>query len=35
MNFSIYLILPALAGPVVYPASNRNKYQEQRNVSEE
>jgi hypothetical protein len=29
--FLIYLILPAALGPGVYSASNRNKYQEQKN----
>jgi hypothetical protein len=29
--FSIYLILPAALGPGVYSASNRNKYQKQKN----
>jgi hypothetical protein len=35
MNFSIYVILPAALGSGVYSASNRNEYQEQKNVSEE
>jgi hypothetical protein len=30
-NFSVYLILPAALGPGVYPASNRNEYQKQKN----
>jgi hypothetical protein len=30
--FSIYLILPATLGPGVYPASNRNEYQKQKNI---
>jgi hypothetical protein len=30
-NCSIYLILPALLGPGVYSASDRNKYQKQKN----
>jgi hypothetical protein len=30
-SFSIYLILPAALGPVDYSASNRNKYQKQKN----
>jgi hypothetical protein len=29
--FSIYLIFPAVLGPGVYSASNRNEYQEQKN----
>jgi hypothetical protein len=29
--FSIYLILLAALGPVVYSASNRNEYQKQKN----
>jgi hypothetical protein len=29
--FSIYLILPAAQVPGVYPASNRNEYQKQKN----
>jgi hypothetical protein len=29
--FSIYLISPAVLGPEVYSASNRNKYQKQKN----
>jgi hypothetical protein len=29
--FSIYLILPAALGPGVYPASNRNEHQKQKN----
>jgi hypothetical protein len=29
--FSIYLILPATLRPGVYSASNRNKYQKQKN----
>jgi hypothetical protein len=29
--FSIYLILPAALGAVVYSASNRKKYQKQKN----
>jgi hypothetical protein len=29
--FTIYLILPAALGPVVYSASNRNEYQKQKN----
>jgi hypothetical protein len=33
--FSIYLILPAALGPGVYWASNRNEYQNQKNVSVE
>jgi hypothetical protein len=33
--FSIYLIFPAALGPGVYPASNRNEYQKQKNVSGE
>jgi hypothetical protein len=33
--FSIYIILPAAVGPVVYSASNRNEYQKQKNVSAE
>jgi hypothetical protein len=33
--FSIYLSLPAALGPGVYSASNRNEYQEQKNVSGE
>jgi hypothetical protein len=33
--FSIYLILPAALGPGDFSASNRNEYQEQRNVSGE
>jgi hypothetical protein len=33
--FSIYLILPAALGPEVNSASNRNKYQKQKNVSGE
>jgi hypothetical protein len=28
---SIYLILPAALGPVVYSTSNRNEYQKQKN----
>jgi hypothetical protein len=31
--FSIFLILPAALGPVVYSASNRNEYQKQKNNS--
>jgi hypothetical protein len=31
LDFSIYLILPATLGPGVYSASNRNKYQKDRN----
>jgi hypothetical protein len=32
MDFiSIYLFLPAALGPGVYSASNRNKYQKQKN----
>jgi hypothetical protein len=35
-SISIYLILPATLGPGVFPASNRNEYQKQKNnVSEE
>jgi hypothetical protein len=33
--FLIYLILPAASGPGVYLASNRNEYQEHKNVSTE
>jgi hypothetical protein len=33
--FPIYLLLPAALGPGVYSASNRNKYQKQKNVSVE
>jgi hypothetical protein len=33
--FSICLIIPASLGPGVYSASNRNEYQEQKNVSGE
>jgi hypothetical protein len=29
--FSIYVILPAILGPEVYSASNRNEYQKQKN----
>jgi hypothetical protein len=29
--FSIYLILPAVLGPEVFAASNRNEYQRQKN----
>jgi hypothetical protein len=29
--FSIYVILPAALGPGIYPASNRNEYQKQKN----
>jgi hypothetical protein len=29
--FSIYLILLAILGPEVYSASNKNKYQKQKN----
>jgi hypothetical protein len=29
--FSIYLILLDILGPGVYPASNRNEYQKQKN----
>jgi hypothetical protein len=36
MNFfSIYLILPAVLGPGVYSASNRNEYQKKKNISGE
>jgi hypothetical protein len=28
--FSIYLILPAILGPVVHSASNRNEYQKEK-----
>jgi hypothetical protein len=31
VDFSIYHILPAALGPVIYSASNRNEYQKQRN----
>jgi hypothetical protein len=31
INFSIYPILPAVLGPGVHSASNRNEYQEQKN----
>jgi hypothetical protein len=30
-TFSVYLILPAAAGPGVYSASNKNEYQKQEN----
>jgi hypothetical protein len=30
-KFSIYLFLPAVIGPEVYSASNRNEYQKQTN----
>jgi hypothetical protein len=30
-KFSVYLILPAVLGPGVYSASNRNEYQKQKN----
>jgi hypothetical protein len=33
--FSSYLILPAALGPGVHSASNRNEYQEKKNVSGE
>jgi hypothetical protein len=33
--FSIYVILPAVLGPEVYSASNRNENQKQRNAFEE
>jgi hypothetical protein len=33
--FSVYLILLAALGTGVYSASNRNKYQKQKNVSGE
>jgi hypothetical protein len=33
--FAIYLILQAALGPGVYSASNRNEYQQQKNVSVE
>jgi hypothetical protein len=29
--FSIYLIPPAVLGPIIYSASNRNEYQKQKN----
>jgi hypothetical protein len=32
---SVYLILSAAIGPVVYSASSRNEYQKQKNVSGE
>jgi hypothetical protein len=32
INFLIYLILQAALGPRVYSASNRNEYQEHKNV---
>jgi hypothetical protein len=31
MIFSIYVILPAVLGPGVYSASNRNEFQKQKN----
>jgi hypothetical protein len=31
ISISIYLILPAILGPGVYSASNRNEYQKQKN----
>jgi hypothetical protein len=31
VNFSIYLTLPAVLGPGVYSASNRNEYQKHKN----
>jgi hypothetical protein len=33
--FSIHLTLPAVRGPGVYSAYNRNEYQKQKNVSGE
>jgi hypothetical protein len=35
LNFSFYLILPAILGPGVYLACNRNEYQKQRKSKKE
>jgi hypothetical protein len=35
INFAIYLILPGTLGAGVFSATNRNEYQEQKNVSGE